>query len=221
MNVIITGSTGMVGKGVLLECVESGHVNEILLINRSPIGEEFPKTTEIIINDFFDLNSIEEQLNGYDACYFNLGTSSVGKSEEEYARITYDLTMNFARTVLEQNPDLVFTYVTGQGASTEMNSNMMWANVKGKTENELLELGFKDAYMFRPGLILPMKGIRSNTWYQVFYDILRPVYPLFRKFSSVTDTMKVGQAMINLTMNPQGKKILEPEDINKAANKVT
>lgn len=217
MNVIITGSTGMVGKGVLLECVESEHVDEILLINRSPIGEEFPKTKEVLVQDFFNLTPFEEQLKGYDACYFSLGTTSVGKTEEEYARITYDLTLNFARTVLEHNPGMVFTYVSGTGTSTKMNSKMMWANVKGKTENDLLDQGFKDAYMFRPGIILPLKGIRSKMWYQYLYDVMLPLYPLFSKMKSVTDTVKIGQAMIRLTLNPQDKKILEPEDINEAA----
>jgi uncharacterized protein YbjT (DUF2867 family) len=214
MKVIITGSTGMVGKGVLLECVESEHVDEILIVNRSPIGEEFPKTKELLVQDFFDLSPIEDQLKGYDACYFNLGTTAVGKSEEQYSRITYDLTLNFAKTLVIQNPEMVFTYVSGTGTSTKMNSSMMWANVKGKTENDLLEMGFKDAYMFRPGIILPLKGIRTKMWYQFLYDVMRPLNPLFRKMKSVTDTIRIGQAMINVTLNPQEKKILEPEDIN-------
>lgn len=217
MNVIITGSTGMVGKGVLLECIESEHVEKILLVNRSPIREDFPKTKELLVEDFFDLAPIEDQLKGYDACYFNLGTTAVGKSEEEYSRITYDLTLNFAQTVLKHNPNMVFTYVSGVGTSSNLDSKMMWANVKGKTENDLLELGFKDAYMFRPGIILPLKGIRSKMWYQLLYDITKPLNPLLKKIKSVTDTVRIGQAMINVTVNPQEKKILEPEDINEVA----
>ncbi len=218
MKVIITGSTGMVGKGVLLECLESVEVSEVLVANRSKLDMEHPKLKELIIPDFYDLSKQEEWLAGYDACYFCLGTTAVGKTEEQYTRITYDLTLHFAKTVLKMNPNMVFTYVSGVGTSTEMNARMMWANVKGRTENDLLRLSFKDAYMFRPGMILPMKGIRSKMWYQYLYDIMRPFYPLFRKSSSITDTVRIGQAMLNVTLHGNEKKILEPEDINEVAN---
>lgn len=219
MKVIITGSTGMVGKGVLLECLASEEVSEVLVANRSKLDMEHSKLKELIIPDFYDLSKKEEWLEGYDACYFCLGTSSVGKSEEEYTRISYDLTLHFAKTVLKMNPNMVFTYVSGVGTSTEMNAKMMWANVKGRTENDLLKLSFKDAYMFRPGFILPLKGIRAKAWYQIFYDISRPIFPLLKKSKSITDTVRIGRAMLNVTLHGNEKKILEPEDINEVAVK--
>ena len=214
MKVIITGATGMVGKGVLLECLESEHISEVLLTNRSPIDISHPKIREVLITDFYDIRDVEDHFKGYDACYFCLGTTAAGKSEEQYTRITYDLTLHFAQSVLKLNPEMIFTYVSGAGTSTQMNSRMMWANVKGRTENDLLSLGFKDAYMFRPGAILPKKGIRSKMWYQLLYDVMRPIFPLLMKFNSITDTTRIGQAMINVTVNATKKKILEPEDIN-------
>ena len=218
MRVIITGSTGMVGKGVLLECLASKDVDEVLVVNRSPLEEGHPKLKEILTQDFYDLSDIEEYLTGYDACYFCLGTSSVGKTEDQYTRITYDLTLIFAATLLRLNPGLTFIYVTGQGTDSEMKSRMMWANVKGKTENALLDMGFKEAYMFRPGAIIPKKGVQTKVGgYQFLYNILRPFYPLLLRFKSVTDTVRVGQAMLNATKSGYSKKVLEPEDINQLA----
>ena len=217
MKVIITGSTGMVGKGVLLECLAAEEVTEVLLLNRSPIDIGHPKMKEILLRDFFDLSEIEDQMTGYDACFFCLGISSTGMKEEQYSKITYDLTLNFAQTLIKKNSDMTFIYVSGQGTSTEMNSKMMWANVKGKTENELLSLGFKNAYMFRPGLILPLKGIRSKSWYQIFYDLMKPLYPLFMKSKNITDTERLGKAMINITLKGSDKQHLEPVDINQLA----
>ena len=217
MKVIITGATGMVGKGVLLECLESDAVNEVLLPNRRPIDITHPKLKEIIVPDFYDLSEVEENFKGYDACYFCLGTTAVGKSEEQYTKITHELALNFAKTLLAQNPEMVFTYVSGVGTSSTLDSNMMWANVKGKTENDLLALDFKDAYMFRPGIILPLKGIRSQMWYQILYDVMKPFYGLFQKSKKITDTVRIGQAMLNVTLTPSENKILEPEDINQLA----
>ncbi len=216
-KVIITGSTGMVGKGVLYECLEDDRITEILLVNRSPLGEDHEKVTELLVTDFFDLEPIKEQLKGYDACYFCLGTTAVGKSEEQYIKITYDITMNFANTLIGLNESLTFIYVSGVGTSSEMNAKMMWANVKGRTENDLLHLGFKSAFMFRPGLILPLKGIRSKMWYQILYDLMRPLYGWIGKMKSVTDTVRIGKAMINVTLDGFPKNILEPEDINEAS----
>ena len=218
MKIIITGSTGMVGKGILLECLDDDAVTEVLVVNRSPLEEGHPKLKEILTQDFYDLSDIEEKLSGYDACFFSLGTSAAGKSKEQYTRITYDLTMGFATTLLELNPDMTFIYVTGQGTDSEMKSRMMWANVKGKTENDLLALGFKDAYMFRPGAIIPKKGVQTKVGgYQFLYNILRPFYPLLLKMKSVTDTVRVGQAMLNAVKNGYPKNVLEPEDINQLA----
>ena len=154
IKTIITGSTGMVGEGVLHECLQHPDVESVLVINRKPCGIIHDKLKEIILKDFFDLSQIENQLSGYNTCYFCAGVSSVGKKEDEYKRITYDLTMNFAKTLLRLNPEMVFTYVSGVGTDNTEKGRSMWGRVKGKTENDLLKLPFKAAYMFRPGYIL-------------------------------------------------------------------
>lgn len=219
IKIIITGSTGMVGKGAVLECLESSEVEEVLIINRRSIGVNHPKLKELLITDFFDLSEIEDQLKGYDACFFSLGTSAMGKSEEEYTKITYELTLNFAKTLLKYNPEMTFIYVSGQGTDSTESGKMMWARVKGRTENELLNLGFKDAYMFRPGYIHPENGIISPIkLYWVFHAIMKPIYPLIRKSTkSMTDTTRIGQAVIKLTKEGYEKKIINPVDMNKLA----
>ena len=169
IKAIITGSTGMVGKGVLLECLESPHVESVLVINRHSVDLKHEKLKEIIHTDFQDLSAIEEQLTGYNTCYFCLGVSAAGMSEKDYSRITYDLTLNFAQTLLKLNPELTFCYISGAGTDSSEKGRMMWARVKGKTENALLALPFKAAYMLRPAFIQPMKdiinpGSGSYTW---------------------------------------------------------
>ena len=161
INAIITGATGMVGEGVLHECLIHADVESVLVINRKPGGVKHEKLKEIVHKDFFDLTQIENQLAGYNACYFCAGVSSMGKSEQEYKRITYDLTLNFAKTLLKLNPDLTFCYVSGVGTDSTEKGRNMWARVKGKTENDLMKLPFKDAYMFRPGYIQPTKRIEE------------------------------------------------------------
>lgn len=216
LKVIITGTTGMVGKGVLLECLEHPEVSEVLIINRSSIGMQHPKLKELIHKDFYNLQPVQEQLQGYDACFFCLGVSSVGMSEEAYTKPTYDLTMHFAETVI--NADMTFIYVSGSGTDSTEKGSIMWARVKGKTENALLEMPFKAAYMFRPGVILPVKGVKSKTrLYNFFYVILRPFFPLMSKMNSVTDSAKVGQAMINVVLHGSDKIHLENKDINEVA----
>lgn len=163
MRVIITGTTGMVGKGVLLECLEHPKINEVLIINRRSSGVNHPKLKEIIHKDFFDLSLIEHELKNCDACFFCLGTSAVGKSEKEYTRITYELTKHWSDTLYKLNPNMVFNYVSGTGTDSSEKGNAMWARVKGKTENYILSKGFKAAYMFRPGIILPEKDVKSST----------------------------------------------------------
>jgi uncharacterized protein YbjT (DUF2867 family) len=214
LKVIITGSTGMVGKGVLLECLEHPHVSEVLIINRSSIGMQHPKLKELIHKDFYNLQPVQEQLQGYDACFFCLGVSSVGMSEEAYTKPTYDLTLHFAETVI--NADMTFIYVSGSGTDSTEKGSIMWARVKGKTENALLKMPFKAAYMFRPGVILPVKGVKSKTpLYNFFYVILRPFFPLMSKMNSVTDSAKVGHAMINVALHGSDKVHLENRDINE------
>jgi len=208
----------MVGKGVLLECLENYNISDILIVNRSNIGVENSKLKEIIHKDFFDLSSIEKELLNYDACFFCLGTSAVGKSEEEYTKITYDLTKHWCDTLYRLNPNMVFNYVSGTGTDSSEKGRSMWARVKGKTENYILNKGFKAAYMFRPGIILPEKGVKSSTnWYQFFYIILRPFFPLMKKMKSVTTSVNVGKAMINSLFVGYDKKHLENKDINNLA----
>ncbi len=206
----------MVGKGALLECIESPEVNSILLINRSSVGIVHPKVKEIIHKDFFDWLPIRDQLEGYNACFFCMGVSSAGMKEANYHHLTYDLTLGFAKEILPLNPDMTFCYVSGTGTSTEMNSRMMWANVKGKTENDLLALGFKSAYMFRPGFIQPLKGIKSKTkLYQGVYNVLSPFYGLLKRMPKyITDTITLGRAFIGVSMIGYSKHILESKDIN-------
>ena len=218
IKAIITGTTGMVGKGVLLECLEHPDVESILVINRSSISLDHIKLKEIIHKDFLDLNEIKEDLAGYNACFFCSGVSSVGLSKEDYEKLTYDLTLHFAETVKDQNPELKFCYVSGQG--TNANSRTHWAQVKGKTENDLLHFGFKDAYMFRPGYIQPMKGIKSRTpLYNSMYVIFKPLYPVFKLLTpgSVTTSVNIGKAMINVVSKGSQKKVLENRDINELA----
>ncbi|UCH13129.1 MAG: hypothetical protein JSV22_08415 [Bacteroidales bacterium] len=217
IKAIITGSTGMLGKGVLLECLDSSHVESVLVINRRPVGLKHEKLKEIIHADFYDLSTIKDQLAGYNTCYFCLGVSAAGMSEKDYSRITYDLTLNFAQTLLSLNPELAFCYISGAGTDSSEKGRMMWARVKGKTENALLALPFKKTYMLRPAYIQPMKGIRSSTRiYNILYTILKPLYPLLKAFPKiVTNTEKLGKAMIKLVLIDYDKNILENIDLNR------
>lgn len=220
LNVVITGATGMVGKGVLLECLESDNIDSVLLINRRSIQMEHNKLKEIVHKDFYDLSTIEEQLKGYDACFFCLGVSAYRMSEGDYMRITYDLTLHFANTLLKLNPEMTFCYVSGQGTDGKEKSRIMWARVKGKTENAILALPFKKAYMFRPGFIQPTKGIKSSTkMYNTIYSILKPLIPVLKFLfpKSITDTDRVGKAMINSVTMGYNKTHLDNQDINQLA----
>jgi uncharacterized protein YbjT (DUF2867 family) len=212
IKAIITGATGMVGEGVLHECLQHPKVELVLVINRKPCGIKHEKLKEIIHKDFFDHSSIEEQLVGYNACYFCAGVSSVGKKEDEYKRITYDLTMNFANTLVKFNPELTFCYVSGVGTDSTEKGRTMWARVKGKTENDLLKLPFKAAHMFRPGYIQPTKGLKNAyKTYKIFvpfYPILKTLFPKY-----VTTLSEIGIAMISVSLSGSDKKILECRDI--------
>jgi uncharacterized protein YbjT (DUF2867 family) len=219
IKTIITGSTGMIGKGVLLECLDDPNVESVLVINRQTTDIKHEKLWEIIHKDLFDLKPFESQFKGYNACFFCLGISSVGVKEKEYDHITYDLTLDFAKTVLKMNPGITFCYISGAGTDSSEKGKSMWARVKGKTENALLALPFKRAYMFRPGYIQPVKGIRSKTKnYNIFYSVMKPFYPLLKTIPKyVTSTEKLGKAMISVTMNGFDRNILESLDINVAA----
>ena len=207
----------MVGKGVLLECLDDQRISEVLIINRNSINHSHAKLTEILLKDFNQVESINDQLAGYDACYFCAGVSAVGKSEEEYRQISYEMTLHFAQTFLDSNNDSVFCYVSGQGTDSSEKSRAMWARVKGKTENDLLQLPFKKAYMFRPGYIQPMRGITSRTnWYSALYAIFRPIYALLRHLpGAATNTTNVGLAMINILDKLPDLPILENRQINE------
>ena len=212
IKAIITGATGMVGEGVLHECLLHPDVESVLVINRKPCGVKHEKLKEIIHSDFLDLSSIEEQLIGYNACYYCACVSSVGKKEDEYKRITYDLTLNFADTLLKLNPEMTFCYVSGVGTDSTEKGRSMWARVKGKTENDLLKLPFKAAYAFRPGYIQPTKRLK-NTY--KMYKILAPVYPIIKLFFSkyATTLREIGLAMISVTLYGSKKIVLECKDI--------
>ena len=211
----------MVGKGVLLECLDHPDVESVLVINRSSIGMQHPKLVEVIHKDFHDLSSIADKLSGFNACYFCMGVSVIGLSEEAYTKITYDLTLHFAQTLVGLNPEMTFCYVSGTGTDSSEKGRSMWARVKGKTENAVLGLAFKQAYIFRPGYIQPMKGIRSKTTaYNLVYLMFKPLYPLLKLIipGFVTSTVAVGIAMINVVLNGYSKKHLENRDINSMAS---
>ena len=170
MKVILFGATGMVGQGVLRECLLDAGVESVLAVGRSPTGQRHEKLREIVHDNFLDYSAIESRLAGYDACFFCLGVSSLGMNEEHYRHLTYDITLAAARTLAKLNPQMVFVYVTGRGTDSSEKGSLMWARVKGKTENDLLRLPFKAAYMFRPAGIQPLHGIRSRTaWVQAIY----------------------------------------------------
>lgn len=206
----------MVGEGVLHVCLNDPRVESVLVINRNPCNVSHFKLKEIIHKDFLNLSPIENSLVGYNACYFCAGISSVGKKEGEYRRTTYDLTMNFADTVLKLNPDSVFTYVSGSGTDSSEKGRLSWARIKGKTENDLLKLPFKDSFMFRPGYIQPIKGLKHS--YKI-YNYLSPIYPMLQRFfpKYVGTLEELGRSMINVTLSGYEKKVLEIVDIRKTA----
>jgi uncharacterized protein YbjT (DUF2867 family) len=217
MKVILFGATGMVGQGVLRECLIDPGVESVLAVGRSPTGQQHGKLREITHGNFTDFSAIETELTGYDACFFCLGVSSVGMDAERYRHLTYDITMAAATTLANLNPGMVFIYVTGRGTDSTETGGLMWARVKGKTENDLLKLPFKAAYMFRPGGIQPLHGIRSKTaWYQAVYVIAAPLLTLLNRIAPkyVTTTEQVGRAMIKVARDGYPKPVLESEDIN-------
>lgn len=220
MKVIMVGSSGMIGKGALLECLDDSRVQNVVAINRSALGISHLKFSEILHTDFTDFTSIANQLSGYDACFFCLGVSAVGMKEVDYRKITYDYTLAAARTLHHLNPNMTFIYVSGKGTDSTEKSSMMWARVKGKTENDVLNLGFKQAFMFRPGAIIPHRGIKSRTpLYQFLLNILGWLLYVIRWVSpdSITDTTKIGRAMINVHVKGYPKQIIDPVDINTLA----
>ena len=212
----------MVGAGVLTECLESPWVQSVLAVGRRPCGVTHPKLREVIRSDFFDYSEATADLTGYDACFFCLGVSSAGMKEIEYHRLTYELTLAAAEALVDLNPGLTFCYVSGEGTDSTERGRFMWARVKGKTENHLLRMPFK-GFMFRPGFMQPLKGVRSRTkLYQAFYTVLGPFYPLLRRLAPrhVTTTENVGRAMIAVAARGYRKRVLENPDINAVAGTV-
>jgi hypothetical protein len=202
----------MVGEGVLHECLNDPDVEQVLSISRKPYGLTHPKLREIVHRDFHDLSAIQDQLIGYNACFFCLGVSSVGMKEPEYRRITFDLTMHFAQTVLQRNPDLTFCFVSGTGTDGTGKGKVMWARVKGQTENALLQLPFRQAYMFRPGFMNPTQGLKNTLSAYAYLSWLYPVMrPLFPKYVSTLQEM--GLAMIHAVRRGYPKRVLEVPDI--------
>jgi hypothetical protein len=220
MKVIITGSTGMIGKGVLLECLASDLVAEVLLINRSPIDIKHPKIKELLSKDWLSITPGSEKLKGYDACFFCMGATLTTPSEAKFRKINYDITLHLANIIHAQNPKLSLCYVSGMGIDGTKPSKSMFMRIKGEVEQALLSLPLKHAYMFRPGYIQPMKGVTSKTWpYRLFYMCFSPFYGLIKKCLPryVTSTVQIGKAMINVVNDNHPTPFLENEDINRVS----
>jgi uncharacterized protein YbjT (DUF2867 family) len=218
MRVLLFGASGMIGQGVLRECLLDPDVESVVVILRKGLGQQHSKLRELLHSDFLDFTSLESQLSGFDACFFCLGVSSTGMSEEDYQRVTYGFTLAAARVLVKLNPNMTFIFISGAGADSSERGSSMWARVKGKTENELLRLPFHAAYIFRPGLIIPLHGIQSRTrLYRVFYVLLGPLLPLLKgRFPKyITTTEQIGRAMLKIARQGWPKRVLESFDINQ------
>jgi uncharacterized protein YbjT (DUF2867 family) len=218
LRVIITGATGMVGEGVLHECLQHPQVASVLVLGRKPCGVSHPKLTEILHENFYDISPIEGQLAGYNACFFCAGVSSVGMTEEEYFNVTHTLTLHVAQTLSRLNPDMSFSYVSGANTDSTEQGRMMWARVKGKTENDLFKLPFKSVYAFRPGYMHPTPNLKNTLPY---YKYITWLYPALRLLfsGSVSTLAELGQAMINAAQMGSLKRVLEVKDIVTLAAK--
>lgn len=220
MRVVIFGASGMIGTGTLIECLEDPRVTSVLVVGRTPTGVTHAKLREILHADFLDFTPLAVEFAGCDACFFTLGTTAVGKDEATYSRLTYDLTLAAARAMVAANPAMTFCYVSGDGTDSSERGRVMWARVKGRTENALLALPFTASYMFRPALIFPRKGVRSKTgWYQAFYSVFGPLYPLLRSLFPryVTTTEHHGRAFVEVAATGFPGRILYSRDINRLA----
>ncbi|MFC5412087.1 NAD-dependent epimerase/dehydratase family protein [Larkinella bovis] len=218
VRAIITGVTGMVGEGVLLECLQHPEVEAVLIINRKPSGFSHPKLTEIVHADFYNFTPIQNRLVGYNACFFCLGVSSVGMNEKDYYRVTYTLTMHVATTLSQLNPDMTFCYVSGGGTDSTEKGRLMWARVKGKTENDLTKLPFRQVYNFRPGFLKPSEGMKNTNRY---YHYIGWLYPMGRAlFPALFCSLReMGQAMIKAVTKGYEKPVLEVRDIVELAKR--
>ncbi len=218
IRTIVTGASGMVGEGVLHVCLQRDDVEAVLVVGRKPCGTAHPKLKEIIHSDFFNLSAIESQLSNYDACLFCLGVSSVGMKEDEYYKLTYTLTTNFAQALVKQNPAMTFCYISGASTDSSEKGKSMWARVKGKTENALMKMNFKKVYNFRPGALQPIKGLKNTL---SFYNYLGWLIPMIRLLApnSICKLEDLGTAMIDSVIKGYEKQILEVPDILVLAKK--
>lgn len=222
MNVVIFGASGMVGQGVLLECLRDAGVERVLVVGRSTVGKQDAKLREVLVKDLFDLSSYADELSGLDACFFCLGVNSIGMTETAYRRLTYDLTIGIAQELAARNSTLCFVYVSGAGTSSAEQGRWMWTRVKGATENALLRMPFRSAYMFRPGIIQPLDGTRSKTrLYHIGYVVMAPVLPLLRRAfpQTISTTREVGRAMLSVARHGWPQPVLEAKDIHAAATR--
>jgi len=220
VKIVLFGATGMVGQGVLRECLREPAVDSVLVVGRTATGQDHAKLTEILLQDFTDFSAIEDRFADQDACFFCLGVSSAGMSEASYRRITYDFTMAAARSMASQHPGMTFIYVSGAGTDSSERGRAMWARVKGRTENALLELPLQ-AYLFRPGYIQPVAGITSKTrLYRALYAMTTPLYPILKRLmpNQVTTTEQVGRAMIRVAQQGAPTRVLQTRDINSVAS---
>ena len=218
MKVLLFGATGMIGQGVLRECLRDPQVTQVLVIGRGPSGQSDPKLREVIHTDFLDFSAIQGELTGLDACFFCLGVTSAGLSEAAYQRITYDVTLAAAQTLVKLNPQMTFAYISGAGADSSETGRIMWARVKGRIENALLRLPFKAVHLFRPGAIQPLHGITSRTRsYRILYRVLGPFLPLLKALSpdSLTTTEQLGKAMLHAAQRGVPSGVFEMRDINR------
>lgn len=216
MKVLLFGASGMIGQGVMRECINDPAITLVVAVGRSPSRQSHAKVHDLIVPDLNDLSGVERELTGFDACFFSAGVTAIGLTEAQYSAVTYDLTLSVARTLARLNPDIVFIYVSGQSTDATEKGSVMWARVKGRTENALLALPIR-TYMMRPGMIIPKDGIRSRTgWYNLFYTLATPFYPLLElSKGSVTTTRKVGRAMIFIARTRPQRRIFETRDINE------
>ncbi|MBO0949790.1 epimerase [Fibrella forsythiae] len=216
IKAIVTGATGMVGEGVLHECLEDSQVEQVLSVSRKPCGVVHPKLRELILPDFFDLSAVGDQLTGYNACFFCLGVSSVGMKEAQYDKLTHTLTLTMATLLSQRNPDMTFCYVSGAGTDSTEQGSSMWARVKGKTENDLMALPFRQVFNFRPGYIHPAPGMKNTSKYYAYVSWLYPVAKLLVP-SFVITLHQLGRAMINAVSKGKQRRVLEVNDIKLLA----
>ncbi len=216
MKVLIFGATGMVGQAALRECLQAHDVTLVQTVGRTPTGRQHPRLRELVHADMYEYAGIEADLSGFDACFFCIGVTSSSMGEKTYTKLTYDMTVNAATVLAQLNPSMVFVYVSGAGADSTEKSRTMWERVRGRTENALLKLPFRGVYIFRPGMIQPLDGIKSKTpAYRVFYTLTKPLLPLLRAAlpAYVLSTRQVGQAMLSVVRHGAPRRVLESADI--------